>query len=607
MADKPVFEQFVAVDIGSFSLKFAYTVPGSDGKPVLKASAHIIIPPFTHMLTAEEREKMSRDDVEKDALSKLQKFLTKQLTELLYDNQIQTKKAVTLASGRPVTIRYVEIPPAADKEALDVAVNAEAAKQMPFSMENAVLGYSTLGNVTRDEKALQQIMVSALQKDIVAIVNDNLKGGGLTNDGILTLPQALELGIPNQIGLNTKNQKVGVIHVGHKTTSIMVYKNGVLNFYRDINMGGETITEAIFAGGEIDGAKIEFKKVEEAIELKHRLGVLPPDEIKALQGAEKFAANQIFAAVEKIFQHIQLSISFYISQFAESGLEKLVLSGGSAGMKNFKEFIQESLEVPVEMANPFSQVAVSETTTPQEKLQAEASAFAATIGISLYQPHPNIINFMDILYPNRRNQSQAFSQVSSKFGPSLGDRIMALDETKLRAIAGILAVLILLGVSIPIVRKRQEVSKSLVDQKKLQKQLEELKTTQIEVTQLNTDKDRLSKEAGFLDEINSFHFPTSELLLELGKIVPKQVFIRNFTMTKDPTNQRTFRITAHTDTSDRVFELIKILGQSPFFKGSTIETTDEVTIDEKRYFINFAINGKIVIPPKPEKPKEAEQ
>jgi type IV pilus assembly protein PilM len=604
MAEKPAFEPYIAVDVGSFSLKFAYITPGEGGKPRLKALAHLPIPPFTHLLTTDEREKMSREDVEKDSIVKLQKFLTKHLTELLYDNQIQTKKAVTLASGRPVTIRYFEIPPVPEKEALTGAVNAEAAKQMPFSMENAVLGYTVLGDTTKEDKALQQIMVAALQKDIVAVISENLKGGGLTNDGILALPQALELGVPQQLGIGiNKESKVGVIHCGHKTTSIMIYKNGRLNFYRDINMAGETITEAIFQGGEVDGTKIEFTKVEEAVELKHKIGVLPPDEIKNLQGPERFAGNQIFSTVEKIFQHIQLSISFYISQTGESGVEKLVLSGGSAAMKNFKEFIQESLEVPVELANPFENLAISEINIPKEKMEQEAPAFAPAIGLAIYNDQ-NVINFIEILFPNRRKQSLDFGNVSSKFSAGIGAKLnIQLDEKKIKILAGLLGVLIVVALAFPLVKIRQDVKKAQENYKKLQNSMNELTSTQNDVTVLLADKERLGKEALFVDELRNLQFPLSEMLLELTKMTPRQVFIIRMELNHTETT-RTFRIHGHTDTSDRVFEYIKAFNESPFFKTPNLDSTEEVSIDEQRYFMKFIVSGQIVAPPPPTPPSE---
>ncbi|MBP7635757.1 pilus assembly protein PilM [Candidatus Ozemobacteraceae bacterium] len=568
--------------------------------PQLKAVAHLPIPAFTHLLTAEEKERMSRDDIEKDAQVKLQRFLTKHLTELLYDNQIQTKRGITLASGRSVTIRYFEIPPIPEKNAFASAVKAEAAKQMPFSMENAVLGYSNIGETVKEEKALAQVMVAALQKDVAQLVSDNFKGGGLTNEGILTLPQTLELSLASQLKPPPgREEKVAVIHCGHKTTSVLIYKNGILNFYRDINMGGETITESILAGGDLDGAKIEFKSIEEATELKHKIGILPPDELQNLKGVEKFAAKQIFASVEKIFQHIQLSISFYISQLGETGIDRAILSGGSAAMKNFREFIEESLEIPVELANPFKDLSTAGIAYSAAKLQAEAPQFAAPVGVALYDGSSSIINFTDILFPNRHVQTLDLSKVSSKFGTGIAKKFgfnLELDEKKVRLIAALLGVLYLLLLLIPVVKIRQDVSAVKTEYQKLQNKLGELTSSQNEVTELLAEKDRLTKEIGFPDEVKKLRFPNSQILLEIASITPKQIFIQELVISRQA-NPATFKITGQTDSSDRVFDYIRYFENATFLKSPAIESTEEVPIDDKKDFIKFALSGNIVIPP----------
>ncbi|MBF0499880.1 MAG: pilus assembly protein PilM [Candidatus Riflebacteria bacterium] len=593
------FDPFVAVDIGNYSLKFVHIIRGEDGNPVIKALAHLPIPAFSHLLSPEEREKMSRDDIEKDALSKLQKFLTKHLTELLYDNQIQVKRAMTLASGRPVTIRYLEIPPVQEKDGLDSAIKMEAAKQMPFSKENAVMGFALLGEILREEKPLLQVMVAALQKDIVSIVSDCLKGGGLLNDGILTLPQSLEMVLGNRLKPPVgKEIRIAIIHCGHKTTSIMIYKNGVLSFYRDINMAGETITEAILAGGEQDGVNIKIANIDEAIELKHEIGVLPPEDMKKLSGKERFAAQQIFNTVEKIFQHIQLSISFYISQFSESGIDRAYLSGGSSAMKNFKEFIQESLEVPVEAIDPFKEIPLDGTNFPSDRLINECSAIAPAVGVALYAGESNVINFIDLMFPNRRKQSSDYSKATSNFSQSLSSKFnfkFQLDEQKIKILAGLVAILLLVVISTPFVMIRRDVATALTMKRQLEAQLAELTSSQKEVTDLIAQKDKLSKESGFSDEVKKRRFPNSEMLLELASVTPRQIFLLQGDFARSDV-KRTFKIMGHADTSDRIFDFLKIMNTTKFFKSPSLDSTEEQTIDEKNYFMKFTISGKIEAP-----------
>lgn len=587
------FESFVAVDIGSFSLKFAYCQKNENGGFVLKTLAQMNIPPYENELTDEQRETMSKDDVREHCLKELRQYLTTHITELLYDNEIQTKRAITFASNREVTIRCIEIPPVVEQDKLTEAVTAEANKQMPFSMGNAVLGYNVQGDTMRDEKALTQIMVAALQKDIIDHVNLNLKGPGLSNEGILTMPQALEIALEKQMApYSSGDKKVGLIHCGNSTTSIMIYKNGKIQFFRDINMAGATITDAIYAGGEVDGQAIKFKHPNEATELKHKLGVMPPDEMQALKGAEKFAAQKIFESVEKIFQHIQLSISFYISQSGETGLDKIILTGGSAGMSNFKEFIEESLEVSTSLAQPFSRVSIGEIKYDEEKRDLEAAGLAPIIGVALYQGEKEIINFIDILFPNRKSQSMNLSGVSSKFGGNFSAKLFELDEPKLRILTGLLAGILLLVGLYPVVKIRQAVTQSKDNQKKIQRELNELNASQGDITQLLSEQVRLTGLQSFGIELDRLRVINSAIIIELASSTPSQIFLNNasFNSQSDPP---TFRLQGTADNSDSVFEYMNILSRSPIFESPALESTQEMPIDDVRYFIKFALNVKI--------------
>lgn len=593
MAEPVNFEPFVAVDIGSFSLKFAYVYRDENGSQVLKTLSQLNIPPYETELTPEQRETMSKDDVREHCLKELRQFLTTHITELLYDNEIQTKRAITFASNREVTIRCIEIPPVVEKDKLTEAVTAEANKQMPFSMGNAVLGYNVQGDVIKDEKALTQIMVAALQKDIIDHVNGNLKGGGLSNEGILTLPQSLELALSKQMGPYSEgDKKVGIIHCGNSTTSVMIYKNGKIQFFRDVNMAGATITDAIYAGGEIDGQEIKFKHYNEAVELKHKLGVMPPDEMKNLSGAEKFAAQKIFETVEKIFQHIQLSISFYITQSGETGLDKIILTGGSAGMSNFKDFIEESLEVSTSLANPFLKVKIGEIKYDEQKLEVESPALSPVLGVALYKNEPEIINFVDILFPNRKSHSVNIGGVSSKFGGNISAKLFELDEKKLRIIAGLLAALIILVGLYPVVKIRQQVSKTKDDFKKLNARLSQISASQGDVQAMLDEQGRMRQYESFPNELERLKVKNAQLLVELASMTPRQIFLTTAEFTTSGEDPH-FKLQGHADNSDSVFEFLSDLGKSELFHSPALESTQEVPIDETRYFIRFVLNGKI--------------
>ncbi len=607
MADSPTTQvkhnPFIAIDIGAYSVKFVYIERNEDGSAILKTLAQINIPSYEKDLSEEKREQMSRDDVKEYCLKELRQLLTTHITELLYDNEIQTKKAITFASNREVTIRCIEVPPANEKEKnkFEEAINQEANKQMPFSMGNAVLGYTVGGEVTRDNKPFVQVMAAALQKDTIDLINGNLKGVGLTNDGILTLPQALQLSLKDQLAPYAEgDKKVAIIHSGHTTTSVMIFKNNKIQFYRDINMAGATITDAIFAGGEVDGQQVKPSSYAEATELKHNIGVIPPDNVGEFKGIEKFAAGKIFEIVEKIFQNIQLSISFYISQSGEAnGLDQIILSGGTAFMKNYKEFIEESLEVPTQIANPFISLQIGEVKYSPEKRADDAASLSPVLGVGLYQESSEIINFIDILFPKKNKSSSSasinLSGVSSKFTnnfSNLSSKLFQLDETKLRIIAVVLIIIIALGLAAPVLFLNKRLANLKQEYKDLEKELNKLKEEQSEVDKLLKEQDYLNKFANFSEDLKDFRLLNTKLIIKLLAIIPREIFLVNVDFHLNE-NTPTLEIHGHADNSDNVFKLLSEMSKSDLFKGPKLKSTNEVEIDEERYFIRFVLTSEI--------------
>ncbi|MBP5467622.1 MAG: pilus assembly protein PilM [Candidatus Riflebacteria bacterium] len=599
-------DNFVAIDIGAYSVKFVYIERNEEGEAVLKTLAQILVPPYEKDLSEEKREQMSRDDVKDYCLKELRQLLTTHITELLYDNEIQTKKAVTFASNREVTIRCIEVPPANEKEKNKFveAINQEANKQMPFSMGNAVLGYSIEGEITRENKPLVQIMAAALQKDTIELINGNLKGGGLTNDAILTLPQSLQLSLKHQLAPFAEgDKKVGIIHCGHTTTSVMIFKNNKIQFYRDINMAGGTITDTIYAGGEIDGQQVKPNTYSEATELKHNIGVIPPDNIEGLKGIEKFAATKIFETVEKIFQNIQLSISFYISQSGETnGLDQIILTGGTAYMKNFKEFIEESLEVPTALAEPFTTMQIGEIKYEEEKRIQDSATLSPVLGAGLYQDSPDIINFIDILFPNKNRKSSSsaslnLSGVSSKFGSNFSDlssKLFQLDENKLRILAVLILIILIAGFATPVIIVNKQLNKIKADYNKMNRELSRLKQDQSEVDRLLKEQENLKKYANLSEELKSYKILNTKLIIKLLSLVPQEIFITDASFNLNFDNP-TVVLNGHADNSDSVFTFLSLLSKENLFRNPVLKSTKEIEIDQERYFIRFEMTTGVDI------------
>ncbi len=127
----------------------------------------------------------------------------------------------------------------------------------------------------------------------------------------------------------------------------------------------------------------------------------------------------------------------------------------------------------------------------------------------------------------------------------------------------------------------------------------------IEFLQLFTKHEGIDIESQFnrREIISNAKFPTSSNLSKsfshglifsimnaLRKATPKEIFLRKIALDLNPTaKDQSFKITAWTDNSDRVFQYVAKLRRSKYFKNASIESTEEVQIDQNSYFMNFTI------------------
>ncbi|NLM17473.1 MAG: pilus assembly protein PilM [Candidatus Riflebacteria bacterium] len=612
-------EEFFAIDIGTYALKCAFVQYKADGTPELKTLAQFVLPNFELAIPPEEKELLDREQTKERCLKDLRQFLTTKVTELLYDNQIQTKTAVLCASSKDVTIRCLTIDPTPDELQRTQAIQAESHKQMPFSVNNAILGWNLEGSIKQQineeeippgtahqakdgetqkspEKEMTQVMVGALQRDALEEIQKHLSGAGLSCAGILVLPQVLHLSFGRQIdSFSALGKNLALVHMGHSSTSVIIFKNSKVQFYRDINMAGAEITNAVYEGLVENGAPSGEETYNKATFLKHSIGIIPPDDIEQMQGEEKIAAEKIFDSIEKIFQNIQLSISFYIAQNNEHKIDAIILSGGSAVMKNFKTFIEEITETPTHFAEPFNdELAIGNIKYDIGKMQEDAAALASLIGVALYQRSSTIINFIEILNPNKKalkKESQLGASVTVAIS-NLTSKLFTMSDRKVKIVtmlATILIVLLLLSPTIYILGKEKKIN---ADIKKTSKELRTLRSSESEVSAILDKIKQTEALRGLETSLNALKYNNSEMLMEIASLTPATIFYTsaNFNISPQKAN---VRLSGHSNSSDNVFLLISSLEKSDFFNSAKLESVNEEIIDESRYYIKFSMTAEM--------------
>jgi hypothetical protein len=134
---------------------------------------------------------------------------------------------------------------------------------------------------------------------------------------------------------------VAMVDIGHEKTSICIVQNGLLKMFRSINMGGAFLTE--FLARDLETT------VQEAQIVKHRVSRLlcDADTGQDLSPPDNMVAERMTLATNAIVK--ELGRTFYaFKTWDKSKISRILLSGGTARIKNLDMYLSEQLGVKVE-------------------------------------------------------------------------------------------------------------------------------------------------------------------------------------------------------------------------------------------------------------------
>jgi len=274
-----------------------------------------------------------------------------------------------------VILRYVRLP-LLSKSELMKTLPIEAEPFIPFDIKEVNLGAHILEQVVEDGQKKMEAVLVAAKKDVVQTRVDVLTAAGIAPVIIDVDAFAIE-GLHEASKFKDEQGGVLYLNVGHGVTNLSIIENGITRVVRDIFIAGANFTKAVQKTSGTD-----WKGAEQA-KGKHGILLTPEDKEKALSegNQEALAVSQALTSVLKdLVGEMQRSVDFYLSQGAERSINRVLLTGGSAPLKNFAQALGTELKVPVDTLHPLEFLQDPEA----EKIPAEnAPALAVAAGLGL--------------------------------------------------------------------------------------------------------------------------------------------------------------------------------------------------------------------------------
>lgn len=358
----------IGIDIGSSSIKIVQ-LKRKSGKAILETYGALALGPYAGLETGRATNLPSEK-------------IAEALNDILREANTTTRQCAVALPFRSSLITVLELPTQSMKQ-FGQMIPIEARKYIPVPITEVTLDWTIIPKEQNspddsDGRDLDQINQSGQKLSTPSVPKSDVLVVALHNETINSYKEIIsktnlqtgffevELFSTMRSVLDQEVAPIAIFDMGAASTKLYVVERGIVKVSHTINRGSQDITLSV---SQATGMSIE--RVET---LKRTNGLLPA---KAVNENIKDIAVLVLDFILSETNRVLLG---YQKKYRKN-IKKIVLVGGGCALKGFMQVVQENLQTPVVLGDPFSKVQ-----TPaflEDILRNTGPEFAVAVGIAL--------------------------------------------------------------------------------------------------------------------------------------------------------------------------------------------------------------------------------
>ena len=285
------------------------------------------------------------------------------IRKLFNENSFKTQNVAISIGGSSVIVKKISIQTMTEEQ-LQESINSEAEQHIPFDISDVNLDYQMLGEAENNPNQMDVLLV-AVKKEVVNSYVDLIQMAGL-NPCVIDI-DAFALQNIFELNYAPEDENVALIDIGASKTSLNILKGNSSVFIRDVTLGCGLINRKIVS--LIDCS------YEEAEQLKYRdqPDRISPDDVKEI----------ISSVTDGWCYEIRQALDFFYSTNPDDQIKRIILSGGGAYIKEFRELLAVETSSEVEIINPFKNIQIDEKKFDISYLERIAPQAAISMGLAI--------------------------------------------------------------------------------------------------------------------------------------------------------------------------------------------------------------------------------
>jgi len=480
------------------------------------------------------------------------------ITNVLKEKKLFTATDVRLAiSGIDMDSKRVTLP-FMPKDEIEQALKWQAKDIFLLEAEESMLDFEVLQEQTAEDGTKNlEVIATAVRKSLVEEKLSSFHDTEIVKSAVL--PAAYCLSCLHALD-KAKDQKdpIALLDIGSLVSTLVIVKGGRARFIRQIGCGGDDFTKAMVGTHMLkqDGTELSMSEAER---LKREIGI--PDE-SAQQTIEGLSLQQITALLrpilEKMVTEIRRSTDYYLSQFNEGSVVKIILSGGTSKLKNICSQLSSKLQIPVECLDLPVNLRLGLGKDKLEAIKNDFCTIVPAIGAGLSD-----LKGVNLIPDSYKQES-----------------LRKIKKTSVRIIF-IFVSLMLLTLHIFNMAQDKALQNVISAREPQWQKLQDAQNLHQMITQRNNIIKHTLKN----------QVPLYYIFKSLSNIVPREIYLQSIDIKDKATSMRIRGITLETKETAEVSlaGFIKLLEDSPLFNNVLLDSSEDV-IALDREAVEFQIN-----------------
>lgn len=284
--------------------------------------------------------------------------VVKALKHLWRANHIRGHKVVLGITNQQTVVRDLQMP-LVPGEQLSRALPFRAREVVAMPLEQALLDFVPLGDPNTDKNTQDGLLIAAPRQPVLAAVEAVAQAGLVV--ARVDLASFAALRSTARDGLTAE----AVIDMGAHMTNIVIHKDGVPKVVRTVGQGGQALTARLAERLDLSLPDAEAAKLA-----------------NGLRGGDQRVVDMLSDAIRPMLAEIRSSIQYFSVTSDGTGLDRIALTGGAAGLLGVAEELSDQTSVLVEVV-PAAQVVRDHWAASKHTRAAPAEAAASAVAVGL--------------------------------------------------------------------------------------------------------------------------------------------------------------------------------------------------------------------------------